>query len=540
MNPLIKHWQFTLAGIFIIVALFSIIFYGVSLGIDFKGGTLYQIELQKEVTPAEISKITNIIQQRIDPSGLRGDVLSPVGGKYIMIQTAETNPTELEKIESRIRQQGKFEAALNGELLFTGDEIRKVQRKDGYGVSKIGTQYEWVLPFILDEKAAKTFAQKTFHQCNAISFNTQGRPIYDCERTIFFLDKPNALVIISEDQYDLDSEELNLGNNKANIPQGTSIEEVIEDSRVNVIIYDDLNGLDQETLSTVLKITDQAIISSDLAPKIANDLNAAGFIVSIIEPNESLPWIWTVLNAKQIIRLSEGITNEDVADFSQAKIFAQLSISGTRETAEIAFNDLEELAILLESGSLPTPVKSISKETISPALGKSFFNDILLMGLIALLTVAAVIVIRYKKISLAIPIFATVLSEPLILIGILSLPFIRQPLDLAAFAGIIAAIGAGVDSEIVIVDEIFGRKKKENYSLIQKLKEGLFIITTSALTIIAVMGSIVLFSRSMPGLSNLYGFAVATILGALIGVLVTRPAFTKIVEIVFEKTERKN
>jgi preprotein translocase subunit SecD len=397
--------------------------------------------------------------------------------------------------------------------------------------------YEWSLPFVLNEESAKRFSEMTFHQCTAVSFTTQGKPVYDCEKTMFFLDKPSALVVLTQEQYDFDEEELLLGNTFLNIPEGTSISEVIEDSKVDVVIYDgtDFNSI---YLTEVLKETNQAIVSTDLSQKAIEDLNSFGFVVTKSTASKDTPWIWSTLNAKQIIRLSEGITNEDVTDISQAKIFTQLNISGSRETAQIAFQDLEELAILLESGSLPTPVKSISKETISPSLGSSFFMNVIIMGIVAIIYVSLVIIIRYKKAILAVPIIATLLFEIIIMLGILSLPIIKQPLNLAAFAGIIAAIGTSVDSEVIIVDEIVGKARKEHLSLIQKVKEGLFIITTSVLTMIAVMGPIVLFSRTMPGISNLYGFAVVAIFGGLIGVLITRPAFTKVVEMISDKIDK--
>ena len=539
MNPLLKHWQYTLVAVFFVIAVCSLLFYGINFGIDFKGGTLYQVELQKKVADDEMARITNIISQRIDPSGLKNNILSPVGGQYIMIQTAETNPTELDKMESRIRQQGKFESSLNGEIVFTGDQIKKVLRGDNsFGVFRLGDNaFEWGLPFVLDASATKSFKEKTFHQCNAISFSTNGTPVYDCEKTVFFLDKPNALIVESADEYDSDAELLLEGNRMANIPQDTKIEDLIQDSQLVVLTVDETSIIDQNKISLALLKTKQAIVSPLVSQKVIDDLNSLGFSVSLQAKEENLPWIWGTLNAKQIISLTEGITNEDVADISQAKEFSSLRISGQRESITEARKDLEELAILLESGSLPTPVKSISKQTISPSLGKSFMDDLLLMGVLALIIIAGVILIRYKSIYYAVPVFATVITETIILLGILSLPFIKQPFDLAAFAGVIAALGSGVNAEIVIVDELTSKAKKETLSLIQRVKDGLFIITTSAITVIGVMGSIVLFSRSMPGLSALYGFAVVAILGALIGVLITRPAFTKIIESVMQKKE---
>jgi len=527
---LLKNWRISALIIAIIIALLLIVTMGVPLGLDFKGGTLYQIELQEKVSNDEISRIANIISQRIDPTGLKDFSLSPVGGQFIILQMSETDPIELEKIESRIRQQGKFEANLNGEIIFTGDEIRKVLRGDNsFGVYKSGTNnFEWSLPFVLNETATNSFTEKTFHQCSTTSFDASGRPVYDCEKTIFFLDKPKAVIIISEDQYAIDEEDLFVGDSYLNIPAGTEIDELIEDSMLEVIVYDSNFNLAGLTAKN-------AIISSDLPNEVVLALEEQEIVVTKL--SSDIPWIWDALNAQQIISLSSGITNEDKTDISEAEKFSTLRISGNRETAETAYSSLDELAILLESGSLPTPVRSISKETISPSLGESFLQNVIIMGIIALLTVGVVIVIRYRILKLAIPIFIIGASEILLMLGFIAIT--QRPLDLAAFAGIIAAIGTGIDSEIVITDEILGRNNKVKESLMSRVKSALFIIMTSAFTMIAVMGPIFLFRSSLLGLDKLYGFAIVAIVGALIGVFITRPAFTKIIEMIVDKLEKE-
>ncbi|VVB74175.1 Protein-export membrane protein SecD [uncultured archaeon] len=536
-NFFIKNWQITFLIVVIILAVALIGAYGVKLGMDFKGGTLYQIELQKPISSDEINRIANIISKRIDPSGLKDATVSPVGSQFIIIQLAETSPVELEKIEARIRQQGKFESNLNGEVVFTGDEIKKVERgSSSFGVFRAtSTLYEWSLPFILNEKAALSFKEKTFHQCNATSFSTSGTPVYDCAKTVFFLDKPSALIVTTEEQYTEDADLLTAGNPLENIPQSTNIDDFIRDTILPVIVIDNNKPLDMNLVNSALTKTNLAVVSPDVSQEKINDLNALGFTVTVTAKKESIPWIWSATNARQIISLTEGITNEDVADISQAKEFTSLRISGQRASVTEARADLEELAILLESGSLPTPVKSISRETVSPSLGSSFLNNIILMGLLAAITVAVIIIIRYRNLKLAIPIFLTGMAEIVIMMGFLAVT--QRPLDLAAFAGLIAAIGTGVDSEIVITDEVMGKAQNAHESLIQRAKNALFIIGTSAFTIIAVMGPIVLLSRNFPGLDKLYGFAVVTIVGSLIGIIITRPGYTKIVEMIVHKKE---
>ena len=320
-NIFIKNWQITLLVVILILSISAIAFSGLKLGLDFKGGTLYQIELQKQVGTDEISRIANIISRRIDPSGLMDATVTPVGGQFIAVQVSETDPAKLEQIESRIRQQGKFEATLNGETIFTGDEISRVLRGgSGYGVGKVGNVYEWRLPFVLNETASNSFTQKAFHQCS-VTLGSNGKPAYDCAKTIFFLDKPEALVVVSQEQYDADTALLLEGSGLEGIPAGTSLEEVISDSQVPVVIYDQNTIFDTNLLQTTLKKTTLAIVSPDISEKVKNDLNALGFNVSVAALKQNIPWVWGVLNAKQVISLTADVTNEDVADVSQAKPF---------------------------------------------------------------------------------------------------------------------------------------------------------------------------------------------------------------------------
>ncbi len=535
IRKIFDNWQYLLFGIFIVIALSSLFFNGIKLGIDFKGGTLYQIELQDTVSKEDIGRIANTLYQRIDPGQIRDVTVTPVGDKFIVVQLSETDPAELEKIEARIRQQGKFESTINGETVFTGDEIKSVLRgSNNYGVFKQGTAFAWWLPFVLSDSAAKSFAEKSFHQCAVTSIGTDGKPVYDCEVTYFFLDKPNALIVTSEEQYDEDSRLLYAGNRLVDIPVQTNIEKLIENAQLPVIIYTNEKGLDENIIATALLKTKKAIVSPDINSSVIVLLEAKGFEVSIGKATEGLPWIWDIMNARQVISLSEDVTNEDVTDISQATILTTLSIRGTRDNAQVARTDLEELTILLESGSLPTPVKSISRETVSPTLGEAILQNVLLMGIIALITVGAIIFLRYRNFSLSTAIFMVGILEIIVTMGLFAL--LRKPFDLAAFAGLIAAIGTGVDSEIVITDELMRGERDEHVSLLQRVKAGIFIIFSSSAVAIGVVLPILIFNF---GLEKLVGFATTAIIGALIGMFISRPAFSKFAQRLIEKKERQ-
>jgi len=114
----------------------------------------------------------------------------------------------------------------------------------------------------------------------------------------------------------------------------------------------------------------------------------------------------------------------------------------------------------------------------------------------------------------------TSLCEVIIILGVSAL--FNRNLDLPAIAGIIAAIGTGVDSQIIILDE---SQMTESVSLIQKIKNALFIILGTYITTLFA-----LLPMIWAGAGLLKGFAITTIIGASAGVFITRPAFSEIIK----------
>ena len=136
---------------------------------------------------------------------------------------------------------------------------------------------------------------------------------------------------------------------------------------------------------------------------------------------------------------------------------------------------------------------------------------------------------------LVLPIIATSIAELILILGVASV--VRWNIDLAAIAGILAAIGTGVDDQIIITDEVLKGDKKQKgrrsrTRMKVKIKGAFFIIFASAATLIAAMLPLayVGFSRGYTGIGILSGFAFTTILGVLIGIFITRPVYAKFVE----------
>lgn len=220
-----------------------------------------------------------------------------------------------------------------------------------------------------------------------------------------------------------------------------------------------------------------------------------------------------------------------ISEELKGRVTTQIAISGSGsgETKEDAYNSAQEqmnkLQTILITGSLPFKLEIAKLDTISPTLGENFTKYIFYAGIISLLLVGIIIFIKYRKLKLVIPPFLICTSEIIITLGIASI--MGQDLDLPGIAGILAAIGTGIDDQIVILDEA---KQKESLSIKQKIKRAFAIILGAYLTIL-----VSLLPLLWAGAGLLRGFAIMTIIGITIGVLITRPAFADLVKIIEEK-----
>ena len=187
------------------------------------------------------------------------------------------------------------------------------------------------------------------------------------------------------------------------------------------------------------------------------------------------------------------------------------------------------LEIHLRAGALPVDVTVAGSGSQSAPLGEHFKLMCILAGILALITVGVVIYYRYREPNIVLPMVMINASEIIILLGFISL--IRFQMDLPTIAGLIAVLGTGIDQLVVITDEILHEGKVPSPNLyLKRLARALSIIVVAAATVIIAMVPLALMD-----LSTLKGFALITIMGVLVGVLVTRPAYGRIIMAILSK-----
>lgn len=231
------------------------------------------------------------------------------------------------------------------------------------------------------------------------------------------------------------------------------------------------------------------------------------------------------LDDKQVdsLQISEGL---------KGMVTTQVSISGSgkgstqADALKSAEENMKQLQTILITGSLPFKLQIVKLDTISPTLGQSFMKYIFIAGIASILSIAIILFIRYKGFKSSIFPLIICTSEIIITLGVAAL--LKWNLDLPSIAGILAAIGTGVDDQIVILDET--KHKEQFLNIKQKIKLAFGIILGAYFT-----GVVSLLPLWWAGAGLLKGFVFTTITGITIGVLITRPAFADLVRMVEDK-----
>ncbi len=214
----------------------------------------------------------------------------------------------------------------------------------------------------------------------------------------------------------------------------------------------------------------------------------------------------------------------------------QITVSGnpmpTEQLAlESARQEMRFLQAILSTQSLPSELEVMQSYSIESSRGEEFLRNSILIGIAAILLVAGTIAIIYRHIGLFVAVMIALISEILIIFGLAA--FLKLSIDLAAIGGLIAAIGTGVDDQIIITNEYF-RKRKNELTSRKKIKAAFYIILISFFTTLAAM-----IPLYFAGLKILQGFAFMIIVGVTVGVLITRPAFGAMLRIMTTTREQR-
>ena len=178
-------------------------------------------------------------------------------------------------------------------------------------------------------------------------------------------------------------------------------------------------------------------------------------------------------------------------------------------SGSFSFQEATDLALLLRSGALPTPIEIVEERTVGPDLGEDSIKSGVLSLIVGFILVIIFMIFKYKVFGLVANL--ALISNLIMLVGILTI--LEATLTLPGIAGIILTVGRGVDANVLICERMKEELKTEK-SLIYAFDIGYkrAKITVLDANITTLIAAIILFAF---GSGPIKGFSITLGIGIL-------------------------
>ena len=181
-------------------------------------------------------------------------------------------------------------------------------------------------------------------------------------------------------------------------------------------------------------------------------------------------------------------------------------------SGNFSFQEATDLALLLRSGALPTPLLVVEERTVGPDLGEDSIKSGVISLIVGFILVILFMFYKYRMFGLIANI--SLIANLMMLIGVLTI--LEATLTLPGIAGIILTVGMAVDANVLIFERIKEELKTEK-SIIHAFDTGYTKakITVLDANITTLIAAIILFafgSGPVKGFSITLGIGIITTL----------------------------
>lgn len=177
-------------------------------------------------------------------------------------------------------------------------------------------------------------------------------------------------------------------------------------------------------------------------------------------------------------------------------------------------DEAKQLAIAINSGALPIPVKLIGQRSIGPSLGQESIEKSVFAGLVGLTSVVLFMIIYYGK-------RGVIAALGLLIYSLISMAIFRAwpvVLTLPGVAGFILSVGMAVDANILIFERIKEEERKgKRFDMAMNLGFGKAMDAIKDANIATLLVAFILFNplnwEFFPQFGLIRGFAVTLAIG---------------------------
>ena len=269
-------------------------------------------------------------------------------------------------------------------------------------------------------------------------------------------------------------------------------------------------GVDKLTSETneVLNISKRIILSGenlvDAQPSFNNQSNKPAVSFTLDR-----------LGSQKFGRITTDNVGKRLAIILDGKIISAPSINEPIPSGKgiisgnFSFQEATDLALLLRSGALPTPLLVVEERTVGPDLGEDSIKSGITSLIVGFILVILFMLYKYKIFGLIAN--TALIANLLMLIGILTI--LEATLTLPGIAGIILTVGMAVDANVLIFERIKEELKTEK-SIIHAFDTGYAKakITVLDANITTLIAAVILFAF---GSGPVKGFAITLGIGII-------------------------
>ena len=476
------------------------------------GGLGSVVKIEKAITDETRNEVISILGMRVDPYGVLGAQFRPLGANLVLFEVAGLSP---EQAETLLGKPGRLEIFFENDILLRGEDIVSVNAP--YPSTRQAQTAE--LPFRLTNDGATRFS--------AAAAGKAKHP------TVIYVDRPTDAIVVFNNEIldelqDLFRYDSNLKMFKGEMEEG--IEYLVRVPAIGTTT-DELSSQVQQYLEEQAGLKLKVLLLGDFSSNAIENIPALYTVESIpqLSQESAEEWVKRSCGIKSVVTISPDLA----ADLAAGKITKDLVITITRPSTDEAMSEASNLRVVL-SERLPVNISYESETSIEARLGAEFLKQALIAGMAALLGVWILVYFRYRHWLIGLAIVGTMICELAITLGAASV--LGWAIGLPELGGLIIVIGTGVDHQIIITDEVLrgGLPGAKVMSLHRRVSRAFAVIFVAVATTMAAM-----IMLAWLGFGAMRGFALITIIGLLIAVFVTRPAYARIASAIVMRRQSK-
>jgi preprotein translocase subunit SecD len=309
---------------------------------------------------------------------------------------------------------------------------------------------------------------------------------------------------------------------------------------LNSILRYDRTGfpelLRREVIVSGSELTDATFMYSQGQPAVSIRLNAQGAarMLDATQANLNRPMaVLFIEDSPELVEVdgaTELISNRTETVINKATIRGVFSNS-FQITGVTPFEG-QDLALLLRSGSLATPIVKVEERTIGPSLGQDNIDRGRLAVVVGLIAVMLFMILYYRAFGIIANV--ALISNVVLIVGTLS--FLQASLTLPGIAGIVLTIGMAVDANVLIFERI-REELRNGVTPLASIKAGYekALSTIADANITTFIAAIVLFTF---GTGPIKGFAITLAIGIATSMFTSIMVSRLLVNLFFERRAR--